>query len=175
MRGAQAFVRFASALSRGCGYAAALLVAVLTVLMDYEVAARYLFGAPTLWSYEVSTMVMGASFVLAIAYAVATDSHVRVDLLSAHLGARGRAAVDLAGFALLLLPVLAWLTWALWDYFHVAYATGETSGQSAWNPRVWPFRLVLFAGAAVWTLQVLGEIARAALALAGRAPPREGS
>jgi TRAP-type mannitol/chloroaromatic compound transport system permease small subunit len=171
--GVRAFIRSISSLSRWAGRLAALLVLVLIVLMNYEVTARYVFSAPTIWSYEVSTMVMGASFVLAIGYAVATDSHVRVDLLAARLGARGRAIVDLAGYALLL-PILLWLTHALWGYFYGAYATGETSGQSAWNPRVWPFRLMLLAGAAAWTLQVLAEIARAALALAGRAPPREG-
>ncbi|MGH6887141.1 MAG: TRAP transporter small permease subunit, partial [Geminicoccales bacterium] len=64
-----ALLRLAAALSRWCGHAAALLVLVLIVLMNYEVAARYLFSAPTFWSYEVSTMVMGASFVLAIGYA----------------------------------------------------------------------------------------------------------
>ena len=145
---------------------------VLIVLMNYEVAARYLFSAPTLWSYEVSTMVMGASFVLAIGYAVVADSHVRVDMLAARLGGRGQALVDLAGYALLL-PLLVWLSWALWGYFHGAWGSGETSGQSAWNPRVWPFRLPLFLGVLVWTLQVLAEVARAALALAGRGAPRE--
>ena len=168
MRGAQAFVRFVSTLSRWAGRCAAALVLVLIVLMNYEVLARYLFAAPTRWSYEVSTMVMGASFVLAIGYAVATDSHVRVDLLAASLGGRGRAIVDLAGYGLVLLPLLAWLTWALWHYFHGAWASGETSGQSAWNPPVRPFRLVLFAGVLVWMLQIAAEIVRAALELGGR-------
>ena len=158
-------VRAVEGLSRACGYTSALLVLALIALMNYEVLARYLFGAPTIWSYEVSTMVMGASFILAISYAIHTDSHVRVDLLKQHFGARGQTLIDLAGNALFLLPILAWLCWGLWDYWYAAYLSGEASGQSAWNPKLWPFRLVLFAGALAWTLQVGAEILKGILSL----------
>jgi TRAP-type mannitol/chloroaromatic compound transport system permease small subunit len=162
------FVRAVDGVSRLAGYLAALLVLLLIALMVYEVVVRYVFSAPTIWNYEVSTWVMGASFVLAIGYALSTGSHVRIDLLQPLLPAKAQAAIDLAGYALILLPLLSWLTWEMWSYFQTPYLTGERSGQSAWNPVIWPFRLVLFAGVVVWTLQTAAEIAKCGCALADR-------
>jgi TRAP-type mannitol/chloroaromatic compound transport system permease small subunit len=56
--------------------------------------------------------------------------------------------------------VLAWITSGLWTYFAGAYESGERSGSSAWNPVLWPFRFVLFAGFLMLTIQVLAEILR---------------
>lgn len=169
----QTLLRTIEKLSVRAGHAGALLVAVLIVLMNYEVLARYLFGAPTIWSFEVSTMVMGASFLLALAYGVRTDSNVRIDLLAPLLGRRGRPLVDLVGYGLVMLPLLVWLSWTTWHYFYAAWASGETSGQSAWNPKVWPFRLVMLAGVALWTLQVAAEALARLLELLGRAGARD--
>jgi TRAP-type mannitol/chloroaromatic compound transport system permease small subunit len=160
-------VRTIESISRLSGRVAALLVLLLIILMIYEVVVRYVLNAPTTWGYEVSTWVMGGSFVLAIAYALATDSHVRIDFLHDWLGDRARHVFDLLGYAIVL-PLLGWLTWGLWEYFYAPLLSGERTGQSAWNPVVWPFRLVLFVGVAVWTLQVIAEVVKAAFALAGR-------
>jgi TRAP-type mannitol/chloroaromatic compound transport system permease small subunit len=155
-------IRSIEALSRGFGAVAAGLVLLLIVLMIYEVVVRYVLSAPTLWGYEVTTWVMGASFVLAIAYALATDSHVRINFLHDWLGQRARHACDLAGYAIVL-PLLVWLTYGLWDYWYGAFRTAERSGQSAWNPVVWPFRLILFLGVLACTLQTVAEVVKSML------------
>lgn len=167
-------VRVIERISRAFGALAAALVVVLMALMAYEVALRYVFKAPTAWSYDLSTMTMGATFVLAIGYTLATNAHVRVDILKPLLGRRGPRVVDLVGHAVVMLPLLLWLTWSLWENFYAALVSQERSGASAWNPLVWPFRAVLLAGVAVWTLQTIAEIAKAALALAGHTPEAEG-
>jgi TRAP-type mannitol/chloroaromatic compound transport system permease small subunit len=155
-------------ISRLLGYVGAVLVMLLVVLMVYEVIVRYVLSAPTIWGYEITSWVMGGSFVLAIAYALATDSHIRIDFAHDILGRRAGRMIDLCGYVLFILPLLVWLTWGLWDYFYGAFKTGERSGQSAWNPVVWPFRLILFVGVLVWTLQVIAEIVKLAFALVGR-------
>ena len=155
-------------LSRVIGAVAAVLVLVLIALMAYEVALRYVFKAPTTWSYDISTMTMGATFVLAIGYTLATNTHVRVDILKPLFGRRGPHLIDFVGYAFVMLPLLVWLTWALWGYFHDSWVSQERSGASAWNPKVWPFRLVMLAGGAVWMLQTLAEAVKAGYALAGR-------
>jgi TRAP-type mannitol/chloroaromatic compound transport system permease small subunit len=161
-------VRFIETISRLGGYTAAALVLTLVFLMVYEVVVRYVFSAPTVWGYELSTWVMGASFVLAIAYALMSNSHVRVDFLHDLLGPRARYVFDLLGYVLFVLPLLLWLSWGMWGYFYGALATAERSGQSAWNPVIWPFRLVLFLGVVALTLQVIAEIIKSAFGLAGR-------
>lgn len=161
-------VRLIEGISRLLGAVAAALVLVLMLLMAYEVALRYAFRAPTIWSYDVTTMAMGAIFVLSIAYALATNAHVRVDILKPLFGRRGPPLIDLVGHGLILLPLLAWLSWALWEYFYAALVSQERSGGSAWNPVVWPFRVVLLLGTLAWTLQTAAEAVKAAFALAGR-------
>lgn len=159
--------------SKACGALAALLVVVLVALMLYDVVLRYAFSAPTIWGFEVSTWTMGCVFVLAIGYALATDSHVRVDLLYDWLSRRVLNWVDLLGMTFLLLPIVLWLTWGLWHYFLEALRSGEVSGQSAWNPKVWPFRFVLFVGFAAFALQVMAQIIRTAARILGHPLPGE--
>ena len=77
----RALVRAIDRLSHLFGMLAAVLVIVLVTLMLYDVVLRYAFNAPTIWGNYLNTWLMGASFVLSIAYAMSTDSHVRVDLL----------------------------------------------------------------------------------------------
>jgi TRAP-type mannitol/chloroaromatic compound transport system permease small subunit len=164
-------IRSCEAVSGVCGHVAAALVLVLMALMVFEVVMRYVFDAPTTWSYDLTTMIMGASFVLSIAYTLAADSHVRVDILHPLLPARARPLIDLIGFGLVMLPLAAWLSWELWDYFRGAFVTQERSGTSAWNPVVWPFRAVMFVGAVAWTIQLVAEVLKAVAGLAAPARP----
>src|SRR5436190_135156 len=165
MRG---LVRAVDGLSRFFGATAAVLVITLVVLMLYDVVQRYLFNAPTTWGNDLNTWLMGASFVLSIAYAMSTDSHVRVDLLYDERTRPRIRYFDLIGLTLIILPTVAWLTWGLWGHFMDAVRTGERSGSGGWNPIVWPFKLILLVGFAVFTLQILAEIIKRASSLAGR-------
>jgi TRAP-type mannitol/chloroaromatic compound transport system permease small subunit len=155
-------------LSRICGAVAAAIVIVLVVLMVYDAVLRYAFGAPTLWAFDVSTYLMGASFTLAIGYTLLRDAHVRVDLLYDWIPRRIITWVDLLGYTLIVAPTMLWLSIGLWEYFHEGFLSNERSGSSAWNPRVWPFRLVMFVGFAAFTLQVLAEIVKRATLLVNR-------
>ena len=59
------------------------------------------------------------------------------------------------------LPVAWWVTWGLWNYAQGAFLSGETSGESAWNPIIWPFRLVFFLGFFALALQGTAELIKA--------------
>ena len=164
----RAIVRAIDGLSRFFGAIAAMLVVVLVVLMLYDVVLRYAFNAPTSWGNDLNTMLMGAAFVLSIAYALSTDSHVRVDLLYNDATKPRLRIVDLIGLTLLVLPAIAWITWGLWGHFFTALATGERTGSGGWNPIVWPFKMMLFVGFLLFTLQIVAEIIKRAASLAGR-------
>ena len=165
MRG---FVRAIDGLSRFFGAIAAVLVIVLVALMLYDVVLRYAFNAPTTWGNDMNTWLMGASFVLSIAYAMSTDSHVRVDLLYDERTRPRIRYFDLIGLSLIILPTVAWVTWGLWGHFMDAYRTGERSGSGGLNPIVWPFKFILLVGFAIFTLQIFAEIIKRAASLAGR-------
>lgn len=173
MRG---LVRTVDGISRFFGMIAAALVIILVVLMLYDVVLRYVFNAPTIWGNDLNTWLMGASFVLSIAYAMATDSHVRVDLLYDRRTRPRIRFFDLVGLTVIILPTVAWLTLGLFDHFMTAYETGERSGSGGWNPIVWPFKLILLIGFVIFTLQIAAEIVKRAASLMGKPfEPPEGT
>src|SRR5690606_13279906 len=150
------------------GFLIAWLVFPLILATCYEVFSRYVLNAPTIWAYELGYMAMGAHTLTGAAYALRTQSHIRIDVLYTHFTNRTKAMIDVAGYLLLYLPVVTWLSIALWEYWVEALVSGELSGQSAWNPVIWPFRLTFFIGFALLFLQGIAELLKAILFLAGR-------
>ena len=153
------------------GRVAAILIPILAILITYEVVARYAFGAPTFWAFEISYMLMGISLMLGIAWCSQVRKHIRVDFLYDNLPRRGQSVVDLAGYVLLLIPILVWLSWALFVYFMEAYQVNETSGESAWNPIIWPFKFSFAFGFFLFTMQTVAEAIKCAMNLMGRDVP----
>ena len=155
------------------GIFAAVLLVPLVLATCWEVAARYVAGAPTTWAYEVGYILTGSHFLLGLAYTLREGLHIRIDIFAGSISPRMRATIDTIAYAVVL-PVLIWLAWMLFDYFSTGLARGERSGQSALNPPVWPFRLVFFVAFAVFALQVLAELLKSLSVLfssGGRATP----
>lgn len=138
----------------------AWLVVPLFLIMGYEVFARFVLGWPTFWSWELAYMITGSHFVLGIAYVTKTRQHVRVDFIYSNLSPRWQAAIDGIVYAFFLLPVTVWMTWRLGGVALDAFLIGETSGESAWNPVIWPMRTIVAFGFGLFTLQILAEAIR---------------
>lgn len=164
------FIRVIDRLSGSTGVIAAWLVVPLIVATCYEVFSRYALNAPTIWAFELGYMLTGANFLIGTAYTLRERGHIRIDILYNHLPARTRAIIDMVGYVFLFLPAAMWLDMALWKYALSAFKSQELSGQSAWNPVIWPFRLVFFSGFLLLTLQGIVELIRAARFLGGRDP-----
>ena len=142
------------------GTIAAWLIAPLIGAMCFEVVARYVFNAPTIWAYELAYLLTGSGWLLGMAYTLSRSGHIRIDVLYLNMPVRTRAFVDLAGYLLLLLPFILWLTSTLDDKAIAAFQSGEKTGQSAWNPPIWPFRAVFLVSFALLGLQVVAEVLR---------------
>ncbi|MCP1675734.1 TRAP-type mannitol/chloroaromatic compound transport system permease small subunit [Natronocella acetinitrilica] len=155
--------------SLGSGVIAALLILPLVTAICVEVVSRYVFGAPTTWAYELGYMGMGAHFLLGAAYTLKVRGHIRIDLLYALYPEKVKAAFDLAGYSLLILPFCVWMTLGFWEYTVEAYEWGETSGASAWNPKIWPYRLTMMMGFTLLAIQLIAEILRCLAVLVGAA------
>jgi len=153
------------------GRVAATVIPVLALLITYEVVARYAFNAPTFWAFEVSYMLMGISLMLGIAWCSQVRKHIRVDFLYDNLTPKGKSTIDLLGYVFLLIPILAWLSWALFVYFMEAYKVNETSGESAWNPIIWPFKFSFAFGFFLFTMQTIVEAIKCGMTLTGREVP----
>ena len=153
--------------SRLLGRIAELVVLILIGAMLYEVVARYVFGAPTLWAFDIAYMSTGTLFVLGAAQALREDAHVRIDVLSARFPPRLRGMIDGIAFLLLLSPIFAMLAWIAAQRSLRAYIHHEVETVSPWAPVMWPFYTLLTVGLTALALQLALQGVRAFIA-AGR-------
>ena len=164
------FIDSVERLSRLFGLIGGWIIVVLIVAMVYEVISRYFLNAPTKWAFEMAYMLMGTSFMFGIAWCLQMRRHIRVDFVYDHVSPRYKAIIDLVGF-LLLLPMLLWLCAGLWDYFHQAYRVDEESGESAWNPIIWPFKYTFVIGFVLLLMQSVVESVKCVMVLCGHDVP----
>ena len=153
----------------GIGVLAAMLLVPLVLATTWEVVSRYAFGAPTIWAYEIGYMLAGTCYLFGMAYCMKQKGHVRVDFLYDQVGPKWRAIIDILGYSFLLLPGALWITWGLYEFAVEAYESGEVSGESAWNPVVWPFRTVWVIAFVALVLQTIAEILKSFRVLFGYA------
>lgn len=152
------------------GKAFAWLILPLVVIVSYEVFSRYLFGAPTIWAYDLTYMLYGSIFMLGVGFTLLRKSHIRTDLFYNNWSPRVQGLVDCLVY-LFFLPALALLLWAGWEMLEFAWRINERSGASPWRPTLVPFRAVIPLAIALLMLQSLSELIKAAYAVAkGRWP-----
>ncbi|TAK82294.1 MAG: TRAP transporter small permease subunit [Betaproteobacteria bacterium] len=169
----QALIRLLDRISWTPGALVAWLLIPLIAASSYEVFSRYVLGEPTFWAFEIGYMVMGTHFLIGMAYALHSDAHVRVDLFYARLPYKARALIDAFTYVCLLLPLCVWLTIGFWHKVVAAYASHERSGMSAFNPVIWPYRLVMCAAFALLGLQALVQLIRCYQVLTGALPDKK--
>lgn len=151
-------IRTIDRLSSGVGLTGAILVLPLCGVMVYEVFARFVLDLPTFWAYELAWMTTGAHFALGMALVTLRRQHVRVDFLYGRYRPRVQALLDAVVMGCFIFPLGCWVSWALMEVAHDAFVLRELSGESGWNPVVWPLRLSVFVGFTMFTLQVFSEV-----------------
>lgn len=137
-------------------WAISYMAFAIFLLLLYEMTARYVFRAPTTWATELAQMLFGAYAVLSGGYLLVQGGHVNVDIFHRRLPARARAAVDVLTSVLFF----AFLLVLLKEGWNMAYESLEQmeSSYSAWNPPVWPLKLMIPVGAALLFLQGLAKL-----------------
>ena len=122
--------RFACAVGR----AASWLCLVMVLVTGAVVLLRYVFDIGWIWLQEAVTWIHAAVFLLAAAYTLSRDEHVRVDIVYRRTSARRRAIVDTAGVLLLLLPTCGWIAYSGWDYVVSSWQVRESSLETGGMP-----------------------------------------
>lgn len=158
--------------TRWIGFAATLIIIPLTLATCYEVFVRHVFNAPTIWSFELGYILMGVHFLLGGALALQNNAHVRIDFIYAQLTQHKRAIIDLILYACFVLPCLILLSNRQWSAAIDAFHSGERTGNSAWNPEIWPFRFIIAVSFVVLLLQVIAECLKAIQVLRDQRPTR---
>ena len=149
------------------GIFASFAIVPLVLATCYEVISRYVLDSPTIWAYEVGYILTGSHFLLGMAYTLKKGEHIRIDVFSAAFSQRTRAIIDLVSYAVIL-PLMLWLTYALFGHLATGYLRNEHSGQSAMNLPVWPFRIVFLVAFALFALQILAEVLKTLRRLDGK-------
>jgi TRAP-type mannitol/chloroaromatic compound transport system permease small subunit len=150
----------------GIGRIAAWLILVVVLLQFALVVARYLFGLGSIWLSETVIYAHAAVFMLAAAWTLRTDGHVRVDIFYAEGSARTRALIDFVGAILLLLPFMLVLLWLSVPYAVRSWAIFEHSQEASGLPLVFVLKTLIPVFAALMALQGVAQAIRAAAALA---------
>jgi TRAP-type mannitol/chloroaromatic compound transport system permease small subunit len=161
-------------LSTWVGKAAAWTAALLTLLISWEVFSRYVLNAPHAWVLDMQIMLYGTLFMLAGAYTLSKNGHVRGDVLYGFFQPRTQATVDLALYFIFFLPGVVALTWAGWSFAQDSLAIREQTFSADALP-VYPFKFMLPLAGGMLLLQGLVEMVRCVMCLqTGEWPKRDG-
>jgi len=115
----------------------------LVLAVSYEVFARYLFSAPTIWSFDVTYMLYGTLFMLGAAYALHKGAHIRTDFFFERWSIRTRGMIDSIAYLVFFFPSLLVFLYISGQEGWYAFEIGETSEQTPWRPILWPFKWVV--------------------------------
>jgi TRAP-type mannitol/chloroaromatic compound transport system permease small subunit len=159
------FLHTIDGISTWVGKAAAWLIIVLMSAVCIEVFKRYIMNAPTAWIFDLDNMLYGSLFMLAGAYTLAQNAHVRGDFLYSSMRPRTQAGLDLALYLVFFVPGIAALIYAGYDYAADSWRIGEHSTVTADGPPVYPFKTVIPIAGALVMLQGLAELARCVVCL----------
>ena len=159
------FIQLADRVSTWTGKASAWLIMLLMVVVCVEVFKRYILNMPTAWIFDATNMIYGTLFMMAGAYTLSQDGHVRGDFLYGKMKPRTQATFDLALYILFFLPGIAALIYAGWDYAHASYVIDEHSSVVADGPPIWQFKFVIPIAGLLVMFQGVAEIIRCVICL----------
>ncbi len=176
------FVRVIDSISTGIGKAFAWSILIMTFGTTYEVVMRYVFRAPTQWSFDMSFIMYGTLFMMAGAYTLSRDGHVRGDVIYRLWPPRVQATVEAVLIVLFLFPGMAALVYAGFNYAADSWSylpygpdglRGEVSINSPAGVPIAPVKTLLPIAAGLMFLQGIAEFVRCLICLRdGRWPAR---
>ena len=156
------------------GHAFSWLIVALTLLITWEVFSRYALDHPHPWAFDVMIMMYGTLFMMAGAYTLSKNGHVRGDVLYGFFPPRLQAGLDLALYLMFFLPGVVALCWAGYVYAGESWAINEHSNITADGPPIYPFKTVIPVAGVFLLLQGIVEIVRCVICLyEGEWPSRE--
>jgi len=138
------------------------LVLALVGAVCSEVAWRFIFGASLFWTYDATYTLYAAFFLIGASYALKHGAHIRSDFIYQSLPLKVRAAIDIFGYIVLFMPVLAVMFWYGLDATISAYQSNQRSMATRWAPPVWPLRAIIPATAALLFFQSISETIKVA-------------
>ncbi len=150
-------------------------ILLLTAATSYEVFSRYVLKAPTDWAFDAADILYGTLFMMAGAYTLARNGHVRGDWLYRSWQPATQARFDLALYFLFFFPGIITLIYSGWDYAAHSWAMKERSLFSPNGPPIYHFKTIIPITGVLFLLQGVAEVLRCLYCIRNNVwPPRLG-
>ena len=126
--------------------------------MVYEVLARKLFLAPTIWAYDMSRFLYGALFMLGAGYALSKGVHIRADFLYRNFKTKNQGLIDFWLYLLFYFPGLIVFFYMTFGFVVESIQRGERGMDTTWMPYMWPIKTCLLIGIIFLLIQGFSEL-----------------
>ena len=136
----------------------------LVLAVAYEVASRYLFNSPTIWSFDVTYMLYGTIFMLGSAYALHKGAHIRTDFFFEKWSTRTKGMIDSIAYLVFFFPSIFVFLLVSGAEGWYAFEIGETSEQTPWRPILWPYKWVVPLTCLLLLIQGVSEVIKSVYA-----------
>ena len=137
----ESIIRFVDSLNEAIGKATAWLTTILVIVVGYDVITRYLLKSSSVAVQELEWHIFSVIFLIASAYTLRHNKHVRVDVLYVNFTPKTRALVNFLGSLLFLMPLCLVGIWSSQNFVMNSFNIGEISP----DPGGLPYRFVLKA------------------------------
>ena len=168
------YIRWVDSLSKALGHSFGWCIVMLTLGTSYEVFMRYVLNNPTSWAYDMSYMFYGTLFMMAGAYTLSKNAHVRGDFLYRKWQPRTQAKVELVLYFVFFMPGI--LALVLTGFFYALQSASilEVSVNSPAGVPVWPLKVVIVVSGISMLLAGTAEMCRCLLCIkTGQWPSRD--
>jgi len=159
------FISFADHLSTAIGKAFAWCMVILMGGTVYEVIMAYVFNAPTLWNFDFSMQMYGAILMMSGAYCLATESHVRGDVIYRLFKPKTQGWIDLILYFIFFFPGVLALTFYGYDYAALAWKIKETSWSSPAQIQIYMVKALIPAAGVTLIIQGISEVFRSIICI----------
>jgi TRAP-type mannitol/chloroaromatic compound transport system permease small subunit len=147
-------------------------ILLLTLAVSYEVFSRYVLGAPTDWAFDASYILYGVLFIMAGAYALARNAHVRGDFLYRSWKPRRQAAMDLVLYFLFFFPGIIAFIYSGYGFAAQSWFSHEHSAYSPSGPPIYHYKTIIPVTGVLLLLQGIVEVVRCLICLRTGGWPR---
>ncbi len=161
-------VRAISGLNRLAGNLLSWLSLGIVLVCFAVVVQRYVFSTSFIWMQDLYVWLNGAMFMGVAGFALLRNDHVRVDIFYRPWSIRQKAAVDLFGVVVFLLPFCWIVSYYSWGYVARSWGLREASANFGGMPGLYILKTFIFVFTALVALQGIAWIARSILVLADR-------
>ena len=170
----QKLLLFVDKISTWVGHAFSFFIVALTLHISWEVFSRYVLDSPRAWAFDVMIMMYGTLFMMAGAYTLAKNGHVRGDVLYGFFRPRTQATLDLVLYIVFFLPGVIALTYSGFFYAADSWRINEHSNITYEGPPYYPFKTVIPLAGGILLVQGIVEIIRCIICIRqGDWPSRE--